>query len=243
VLSGNSGKDTPPELGPLASFLALLNITDIYNLVLPWAQTQTCSIFDQLEHGIRYDDRLKNYSEKECPWLTLYRSFLDIRVGWDGNKFRLVHTLAGDDLEIALRDIARFTKANPSEARFLFFVVTKNKNSCILNFFFFPTSAIKLIVINVGDFANVTSDATFQAGLELIISHLGEYMVPTSYNLSSTTYGNLIAYVISMICSWSCLRGLFSLAFPASPNLIYCVFAQCKSTSCGVHIDQSNSRG
>lgn len=64
------------------------------NFILPWCRAQEYNVYSQLNAGIRY---------------------FDLRIGYDGSKFKVMHFLFGDNLDIILSQIALFINSNVGE--------------------------------------------------------------------------------------------------------------------------------
>lgn len=64
------------------------------SITVPWSETQTLSVYDQLRLGVRY---------------------LDLRAGWTGTTFVGFHTCSGRPFAEILAEIAQFLEEHPTE--------------------------------------------------------------------------------------------------------------------------------
>ncbi len=127
--------------GPLPAWLEeisnILSASIIRPIVAGWSKTQPYSISDQLNNGIRY---------------------FDFRVCYAKSDFYLCHTMLGDLVTDALKNIQTFAQAHPSE----------------------------IIIIDFNHFYGITDNAIETALLTTLKNNLDDLAVPNTYNSKST---------------------------------------------------------
>ncbi len=127
--------------GPLPTWLEkisnILPTSIIRPIVAGWSKTQPYSINDQLNNGIRY---------------------FDFRVCYNNADFYLCHTMLGDLVSNALKNIQTFAQAHPSE----------------------------MIIIDFNHFYGVDNSALETQFLQMLKDNLGNSVIPNTYHANST---------------------------------------------------------
>jgi len=127
--------------GPLPTWLEkisnILPVSIIRPIIAGWSKTQPYSIADQLNNGIRY---------------------LDFRVCYNSSDFYLCHTMLGDSVATALKDIQTFAKVHPSE----------------------------IIIIDFNHLYGIDDSAIATQFLQLLKNNLETIAIPNIYNASNT---------------------------------------------------------
>ena len=127
--------------GPLPAWLEeisnILPASIIRPIVAGWSKTQPYSISDQLNNGIRY---------------------FDFRVCYAKSDFYLCHTMLGDLVSDALKNIQTFAQAHPSE----------------------------IIIVDFNHFYGITDSTIETAFLTTLKNNLGDLAVSNTYHSKST---------------------------------------------------------